>query len=105
MIPPFRTEPEAAAELDEAALWYENQRAGLGVEFLEAIDVALSHIARWPQAGDPVPDVPPDLPVRRVPVGRFPYHIVYLETSDTVSILAFAHNRRQPGYWHPRALK
>lgn len=101
----FRTEPEASAELDEAALWYENQRAGLGGEFLEAIDLALSYVARWPQAGARVPDVPPDLPVRRVPVRRFPYHVVYLEMPDAIRILAFAHDRRRPGYWHSRTLK
>lgn len=63
----FHAESEASAELDEAALWYDSQRAGLGSEFLKAIAVALSHIARWPQAAAPVPDVPLDLPVRRVP--------------------------------------
>ena len=71
----FRTEPEASAELDEAALWYEQRRSGLGIEFLEAIDGALDFIARFPQAGAPVPGVPLDLPVRRVPVRRFPFHL------------------------------
>ena len=105
MTRPFRTEPEASAELGQAALWYESQRAGLGGEFLEAVDVALSYIARWPHAGVRVPDVPLDLPVRRVPVRRFPYHVVYLEMLDAIRILAFAHDRRLPGYWHSRALK
>lgn len=101
----FRTEPEASAELDDAALWYERQRTGLGSEFLEAIDNALKFIARWPEAGSPVPNVSPDLPLRRAPVRRFPYHIVYLEMSDVIRILAFAHDRRSPGYWHSRTLK
>lgn len=101
----FRTEPEASTELDEAALWYEHQRAGLGSEFLDAIDGALRFIARWPDAGTPVPDVPLDLPVRRAPVRRFPYHVVYLELPDAIRILAFAHDRRSPEYWHSRTLK
>ena len=46
---PIRIEPEAAAELDEAGRWYDHKRPGLGMQFLEAIDVALSHIARWPR--------------------------------------------------------
>ena len=102
MTPHFRTEPEASAELAEAALWYEEQRSGLGGEFLEAIDAALEFIARFPQAGVPVPDVPKDLLVRRVPVRRFPFHVVYLELSDVIRVLAFAHDRRSPGYWHSR---
>ena len=98
----LRIESEAAAELDEATQWYESQRPGLGAEFLQAIDVALSHITRWPGAGASVPDVPPDLAVRRVPAGRFPYHVVYLEMPDAIRILAFAHDRRSPGYWLSR---
>lgn len=105
MTRPLRTEPEASAELNDAALWYESQRPGLGVEFLDTIDLTLSHIARWPQAGVRVPDVPPDLPVRRAPVRRFPYHVVYLEMSDHIRILAFAHDRRLPGYWQSRTVK
>ncbi len=103
MSVPFRTEPEASAELDEAVTWYEHQRGGLGSVFLEAVDDALTTVARWPQIGAHVPGVPPDLPVRRVPVRRFPYHIVYLETPEAIRILAFAHDRRLPGYWRDRA--
>ena len=32
MIGTFRPEPEASAELEDAALWYEGQRPGLGLE-------------------------------------------------------------------------
>jgi len=105
VTPRFRTEPEASAELDEAALWYEQQRSGLGYEFLAAIDAALEFIDRFPHAGTPVPNLPPELPVRCVPVRRFPFHVVYLELSDVVRVLAFAHDRRSPGYWHSRVPK
>ena len=33
--------PEARAELRSAALWYEERREGLGMEFIAAIDAAL----------------------------------------------------------------
>ncbi len=102
MTLPFRTESEAVAELEEAAKWYERQRLGLGREFLEAVDEALAFIARWPQAGTPVPDVAEDLPFRRAPIRRFPYQVVYLEMPDAIRVLAFAHDRRSPGYWHGR---
>jgi plasmid stabilization system protein ParE len=98
----FQTEPEAALELEEAADWYEQRRFGLGDEFLAAIDEAIAFIARWPEAGSPVPDVSEDLPIRRTPVRRFPYQVVYLEMHGVIRILAFAHDRRSPGYWHSR---
>lgn len=100
----FRIEPEASAELGEAALWYELRRHGLGGEFLEAVDGALD-IARFPRAGTPVPDVPPELPVRRVTVKRFPFHVVYLALADVIRLLASAHDSRLPGYWHSRIQK
>jgi toxin ParE1/3/4 len=100
----FSTDSDAAAELEEAAAWYELQRFGLGAEFLHAIDETLAFIARWPHAGTPVPDVPANLPVRRAPVQRFPYHVVYLEMPGAIRILAFAHDRRSPEYWHTRTM-
>jgi len=101
----FRIEPEASAELGEAALWYERQRQGLGGEFLEAVDEALEFVGRFPRAGAPVLNVPPELPVRRVPVKRFPFHVVYLALSDVIRVLAIAHDSRLPGYWHSRIRK
>jgi len=98
----FLTEPEASTELGEAALWYERQRSGLGEEFLEAVEATLALIARFPRAGTPVPDVPAELPVRRFPVKRFPFHVVYLDRADVIHVLAFAHDSRSPGYWRSR---
>ncbi len=61
----FRPEPEASAELEDAALWYESQRSGLGLELVEAIDVALAQIAEWPQIGRRVTGVSDALPARK----------------------------------------
>ena len=102
MNPIFRPEPEASAELEDAAVWYNGQRPGLGVEFVEAVEAALEQIARWPNIGRVVPGVPPDVPARRFPIERFPYHIAYLEWAGVIRILAFAHDRRRPGYWFSR---
>ena len=97
-----RFEGEADAEYREAGRWYEGRRAGLGFEFFDAVDAAIDQIVRFPAAGEAVPRVPQDLPVRRCAVTRFPYHVVYLETSDRIRILAIAHDRRKPGYWKGR---
>ena len=40
--------PAAAADIEEAFLWYERQRAGLGDEFLVAIQSALDDIVAQP---------------------------------------------------------
>ena len=101
----FRPEPEASAELEDAALWYEGQRPGLGLEFVQAVDLALEQIVGWPQIGRRVTGLPNDVPARKVPVKRFPYHVVYLPWESAFRILAFAHDSREPGYWLSRIRK
>lgn len=95
-------EPEASGELEEAALWYEAQRSGLGLTFLAAVDRAVEHLAAWPDSGVAVPGVPVSLSVRQHPVSRFPYRIAYVVASQELRVLAVAHARRRPGYWRSR---
>lgn len=95
---PLRISEEAAAEMAEAARWYEAHRPGLGMEFLGALDDAVARIAEMPKMGSPVRDVA-DEEIRRRAVRRFPYHVIYLELPDRLQILAVAHDRRRPGYW------
>ena len=97
-----RFEDEADAEYRHAGHWYEGRRTDLGIEFFDAVDAAVRQIVELPRAGARVPRLPATLPVRRVPVKRFPYHVVYLETPAAIRILAVAHDRRKPGYWKGR---
>jgi plasmid stabilization system protein ParE len=99
---PFRIEPEAADELEQAIHWYERRRPGLGREFLSAVDECLDVLAVWPDSGATFLELPNDLLVRRMPIRRFPYHVVYMRTGESIRILAFAHDRRRPGYWRSR---
>jgi toxin ParE1/3/4 len=101
----FRPEPEASAELEDAALWDEGQGPGLGLELVQAVDLALEQIASWPQIGRRVTGLPNDVPARKVPVKRFSYHVVYLPWKRALRILAFPHDNREPGYWLSRIRK
>jgi hypothetical protein len=91
---------EAEIELWEAVGFYENRCAGLGLDFVKEIKAALEIIqqspARWRIHLDGT---------RRYLVHRFPYFIVYLPQEDHIWVVAFAHCRRRPGYWSPRAKK
>jgi len=95
-------ESEASSELYEAARWYESRRSGVGRAFLAAVDRAMEQVAAWPETGTPMPDVAAELQVRRISIPSFPYYLAYLLTTDAVRVLAVAHDRRRPGYWHPR---
>ena len=102
MTPRVRFEEEADAEYRDAGRWYEERRMGLGVDFFNAVDATLDQIVRLPRAGAPVPRLSGDLRVRRAPVARFPYHVIYLEERATIRVLAIAHDRRRPAYWSTR---
>jgi hypothetical protein len=64
---PIRISEEADAEVAEAARWYETHRTGLGVEFLDVVDAAVTRIAETPRMGSPVPGIS-DRSIRRRPV-------------------------------------
>jgi plasmid stabilization system protein ParE len=95
-------DPTAAAELDEAVEWYEHRRAGLGLELLVEIRSAVQAVSSRPKAGSPIHGVDPALEVRRVPVRRFPYQVVYVVGAAGIVVIAVAHDRRRPTYWASR---
>lgn len=104
MTQPARFTSEAAAELEEAAHWYEQRHTGFGLAFIDAVDRAVETLARWPDTGTPISGLPAELPARRVPVARFPFYVVYLASADGLHVLAIAHERRRPAYWSGRAM-
>lgn len=99
---PIQFEPEAAAELAEAALWYDEQHPGLGGTFLAAVESTLLTIDQWPDAAPLVAQLPADLAVRHAAVRRFPYRVAFLMHEDAIRVLAVAHTRRRPRYWASR---
>lgn len=54
-----RFSAEAAAELGAAASWYDEQRAGLGRTFIDAVEATLDVLARWPESGAAISGVAP----------------------------------------------
>ena len=80
----------AQAEFDDAADWYEGQRAGLGTAFTAAIRQLLVDLGTWPEAH---PEVHDD--VREALVPRYPYAIYYRADPGQVTVLAVFHTLRQ----------
>lgn len=100
----LRIQIEAAArqELAAAVAWYEEQQPGLGAEFLESVDVAVTSLIETPGLALRVPGCPADLPVQRTLVKRFPYAVVFIRGDEALRIIAVAHLKRRPGYWLSR---
>ena len=67
--------PAAAADIEDAFVWYEQRRSGLGLEFLKTVDEALAAIQRGPQLHPVI-----HRNTRRALLRRFPYGLYYLQT-------------------------
>lgn len=93
---------EAVKEVDDAVLWYEDRREGLGLAFLAALDRAIESITRRPQAAALIDGVAEGLEIRRISIRRFPYFVAYLVLDEAIVVLAVAHERRRPRYWSDR---
>lgn len=86
----------AAAELDDAFDYYENELPGLGRRFLNEVLLAFSRIADFPDAYPLV-----TAQNRRCLLAKFPYGILYHYDSSAAEIVvvAIGHLHRKPDYW------
>jgi toxin ParE1/3/4 len=88
----------AQREFDEAADWYDRQRTGLGVEFIEEVNRVLDQLRAGPER---YPVVHED--IREGPVDRFPYVVYYRIEPGRVVVVAVIHTSRDPAAWQGRA--
>jgi len=89
--------PPAREEFIAAASYYEAASPGLGTEFIEDVERAVSRLSTFPQHGSPYV-----AGTRRLVLRRFPFDVVYLESPEGIAIVAVAHQRRRPFYWRDR---
>jgi hypothetical protein len=87
----------AEFELNDAAVFFENEMEGLGPRFLSAVQSAVLYIQQHPEAS---PIIEED--VRCKVLRRFPYSIMFSIKPDRIRILAVANQKRRPFYWRSR---
>src|SRR6266699_1732333 len=89
--------PDATVELDAAVGYYEQCVPGLGINLRKEAESAAQKIqaapARW---------MPYSKRTRRFLIRRFSYQVIFIELADKILIVAIAHGKRRPGYWHGR---
>jgi plasmid stabilization system protein ParE len=78
-------------DLNDAFNWYEDQKAGLGEQFLVTMYEAFDHLAESPFLYAPY-----RIHYRRMVLRRFPYSVIYqvIEESQTVLVIAVLHQKR-----------
>ena len=87
----LRYTSRAAEELDITFSWYENQRRGLGFEFLDCVEAAIETILQMPRLY-----AEHHRHFRRALVRRFPFSIFYTIESDEIVVHAVFDNRQNP---------
>lgn len=93
---------EALEEYEDAVVYDETLRPGLGASLILEFDQAIASTLEFPDIGTPVDGVPAELGIRRRILQRFGVEVDYLVAGDTLIILSVFHGRRRPGYWKDR---
>ena len=92
-----RLRREAEEDLAVATSWYEQQREGLGQEFLDQAVAIFNAIAERPLLYPVV-----HRSTRRALMARFPFGIYFRVEADDVVIVAVMHGSRHPHRWQVR---
>ncbi len=87
------------SDLRKGAQWYNQERGGLGAEFLDEVTRAIRDAASSPEHFRLLQKDPE---VRRVKVSRFPYLAYFAVTESEVIVFAVLHGARHPKVWKSR---
>lgn len=88
---------QSQVDVREATGWYEDQKAGLGIRFLNELHHVLSRVRINPFQ---FPEIDPG--VRRGLLQRFPYSVYFSVGEAVIEVIAVLHQHRHPGTWRNR---
>ena len=87
---------EAEVDITDAAVWYEQQQAGVGHEFLGEVESAISAAAENPFRYPRLRRTPE---VRRVLMQRFPYRVFFIRRAQDIVVFRVLHSARADREW------
>jgi plasmid stabilization system protein ParE len=91
-------EPAALAEFDDSQKFYRTHASSrIAAAFVSEIESSIERLRSYPELGNAV-----SKRLRRLPLQKFPYSLIYHFNSDVLTIVAVAPQRRRPGYWAKR---
>ncbi len=97
----MRISAPAEREYREAVEWYRERDPRVAERFAAEARRTLDLLEEFPSIGGRVPRVD-DRHVRRMPIPKFPYHVIFVELDEWLEVVAFAHYRREPMYFMSR---
>jgi hypothetical protein len=83
--------PLATIEILEAFDWYELQREGLGVEFLDELETFYSTLLHNPSSHGYY-----DKPIRQGKINRFPYVVVFEIFEESIVVYSVFMSKQDP---------
>lgn len=96
----IRIHPEAIAEARKERRYYTRIDPAVGRRFMVSYDDVIDRISKTPDRWPRYPHVPGHYQWCRF--HRFPFAGIYEVFPRVVHILAFAADRKEPGYWMTR---
>jgi plasmid stabilization system protein ParE len=89
----FNISDDAEADMDEAFIWYEMQKPGLGVDFILFVEKGFDYISKSFRTFSK-----DENGLSRHFIKRFPYSIYfkYLHQDRPIEIIAVLHHKRNP---------
>ncbi|MGY6521039.1 MAG: type II toxin-antitoxin system RelE/ParE family toxin [Mongoliitalea sp.] len=94
----IRISDEAESDLLHSYRWYEEQKEGLGEDFLVVIDAGLQTISDNPM----IFQIRYKKKVRAFVVDRFPYLILYIINGNDLDIISVFNTSQNPKKWKKR---
>jgi plasmid stabilization system protein ParE len=89
--------PDVEDEVRGAYQFYENRQAGLGDDFLAALEAAYAVLQTRPEQHQIL-----EQDIRHSRLRRFPYAVYYRIVTDRVEVIAVHHGSRDPNQWRSR---
>lgn len=94
---PVRLLVKAKQDFDDAIEWYEARSTSLAIDFISKLRQVLERLALHSQFHRPIYQN-----VRKAPLKRFPYVVVYQPSSEEIIVIAIQHMARDDSHWQQR---
>lgn len=97
MAKPIEYLRDARIDFDQSFDWYGERSIGAAIGFASAVDDAMDRILADPGR---FPKIQGDCAY--CPLKRYPFRVVFRDEPGRLVVIAIAHAKRRPGYWHDR---
>lgn len=84
-------------DLKEAVEWYEQRQRGVGIEFLDELEIAIKRVRESPESFSLV-----DRVIRVIRLARFPYGVYFRFDERGLLVVGVLHLHRSDRVWKRR---